>query len=92
MGPAVKRAVVSDDDASGHNSSLHIEQKGVVQMIDIIRNFQLPGRTVVDLCAAPFATAQACLMVPRNHHFLGCKIDIVFFKESLLDFIEVEAK
>lgn len=48
-----------------------------------------PGQTVVDTGSGTFATGMACMVQPRQCHFLGWEIDITCFNESLVEVEEV---
>lgn len=87
--PAVERVMATDDETFGPSRVLSREKKGVVWMKDIIWKFTLPGQTAVDLWARTFATEKACMLQRRHRHFLGCEINAVCFKESLLGVVKV---
>ena len=55
--------------------ALRPEQKSLDLLKELISRFSQPGDLVVDMFAGTFATALACLQLPKHRCFVGCEPD-----------------
>lgn len=64
----------------------------MVWMKDLVLKISYAGQIVVDPCVGIFATANACMMVPKCGQFIGCDIEPACFDASMLSVVEVSAR
>lgn len=57
--------------------ALRPEQKSLSLMKELVSRFSVVGDTVVDLFAGTYATAEACITMPKGQYrtFVGCEVD-----------------
>lgn len=53
---------------------LHVEQKNMLWIQDIMRKFTLPGGEVVDFCVATFPLVMSSMLLPQHRRFGGCDL------------------
>lgn len=63
--PAEERVVNSDDGNFGHRLALSVEQKGAIQVRNVVQQLPSSRQTKVDACAGNSAIGRACMWLQR---------------------------
>lgn len=74
---------VGGSDGQKTSRLVHLEQKSLSWMKDLVETFSPPGEVVVDLFSGTFPTAKARLELPRHRRFLGCEVKPNCFEASI---------
>lgn len=66
-----------------------LDQKSLALMNYLVHKFLNPGPVVLDLFVGTLSTSKACVLVEKNHRFVGCDKDFRCL-EKLLSGLEEE--
>lgn len=86
--PLEEQIIVLEREGAGQNRATRPEQKSAAGVKDIVRTFSQPVHVVLDPCVGTFATAKACMMLPRHRRFIGCEMDTGCCHKSCIYMVE----